>query len=343
MAQSPCLADCRVAFEHAHVRISRAEAFAQCEPLVQRRLLAVRGLLRVDHRTCSRAPRGLLSTRSGDRERFRIEVLETARPHASRFPSRHHEGERVRFVGERDRQPDLADGARQQPELRRHDHTERSLAPDEPVHQVLNGCEARGVLLQRRTAHLEYLAIGQHDGQRTDVCPRRTVAKSPRAGCVAGDRAAHGAFLLAGRIGCEEQSVRGERLLKIAEQDSRFDTHRAMPFIQVEHARHRTHGKQDSAAADGRRGRAGLGPGRGDGYATACGGPHDLHDLLNVRRPRDGVGHEVQPRRIAGVALPHGLVAPESDAHRITKRSRTARPSPNECRTARAARGARRG
>ena len=105
-----------------------------------------------------------------------VEVLEAARADLARCARGSYEGECIRFAFEGDREPGHRSGKWKERELGLHYHTERPLAPDEPVHGLLRHGVAHGVLLQRGAAQLDELSIRQRHAERDGVVARGAVA-----------------------------------------------------------------------------------------------------------------------------------------------------------------------
>ena len=216
--------------------------------------------------------------------------------------------------------------------------------PSLPTNQSTGSCTeqiAGGVLLHRWPPDFHGGPVRDDHGERADVGARGAVAQGARPGGVAGNRPAHGALLIAGRVGREEQPVRRQRALQIAEQHAGLRANRATRDVEVEHARHGARGEQDAAIGDGGARGARLRAGGRHGRAVGGGVAHHVCHLGGAGRPRHGIGHAPQPGRIACMRLAHRAVVREGGGCRVVRRRRQSGPPwPSSRRGARAAFGA---
>ncbi len=169
---------------------------------------------------------------------------------------------------------------------------ERSLGSDDHAEEI------RTVRIERLTAKLDDLAVGEDEGQAGDVVRREAVLQAMRAAGVLRDVASDRAHLLARRIRCVEEALCRDGARDVEIRDAGLDDDALTREVDLEDPVHPCE-RHDDAACHGRRtaGEAGARPARDERDLLAVAGAEYRLHVLRRAGKNDELRNRAVPRQ----------------------------------------------
>ena len=155
--------------------------------------------------------------------------------------------------------------------------------------------------IERLPAELDDLAVRQDECQPGHVVGRESVLETVRAACVLGDVAADRADLLARRIRCVEEAVRGDGARDVEVRNARLDDDALALEVDLEDPIHPRERDDDSACHR-------CGPARKTGAGPACDEWHAL-PVTRAKHRLDVLGRSGKNDELGDGAVPGEPVA----------------------------------